>query len=390
MSTIPSPEAKAPPSRARKLIFPIVVLLLGASAFLGYRRWSATRPYEWSGTVEARTIDVGSRAGGRVEEVLVREGDHVEAGQVMLVLEPGDLEAQKLMAEAQLEQSQAAFDKLKSGSRPEEIEQAKARAGTAAASLAEAQHGARKEEIAGAKARLAAAQSTVDKAQLDTDRAHQLFAANAISRAEVDVAESSLRGSTAQRDAAQEAYNQLLHGVRSEEILQAQSRAQEASASAKLVEAGARVEDLRAAAATVKAAEGRRDQVAVMLDELTIKAARGARVETLDLRPGDIIAPSATAATLLEDDQLFVRIYVPETQVGHIHAGDEVPVFVDSFPDRPFKGTVEHIDMQGQYSPRNLQTADERANQVFAARIALRDDKAGLRAGMAAIIRIPK
>ena len=386
----PNPETKAPPSRARKLIFPIVLIALAATVFVGYRRWNAMRPFEWSGTVEARTIDVGSRAGGRVKEVLAHEGDHVEAGQVLLVLEPGDLEAQHLMAEAQLEQVEAALDKLKSGARPEEIEQAKARAGTAAASLAEAEHGARAEEIAGAKARLAAAQATLDKAQLDTDRAHKLYEAKAISRAEVDLAESGLRGATALRDASQETLNQLLHGVRREQIMQAQSRAQEATASAKLVEAGARVEDLRSAAALVKAAQGRRDQVKIMLDELTIKAARAARIETLDLRPGDILAPSATAAVLLEDDQLFVRIYVPETQIGHIHAGDEVPVSVDSFPDRAFKGVVEHIDMQGQYSPRNLQTADERANQVFAARVGLREGKDDLRAGMAAIIRVPK
>jgi len=127
-----------------------------------------------------------------------------------------------------------------------------------------------------------------------------------------------------------------------------------------------------------------------MLDELKIRSPRASQVETLDLRPGDIVAPNSTAAELLEDDQLYVRIYVPETQIGHIHAGDEVPVFVDSFPDRAFKGAVEHIDMQGQYSPRNLQTADERANQVFATRIGLTEVKNDLRAGMAAFIRVPQ
>ena len=109
-----------------------------------------------------------------------------------------------------------------------------------------------------------------------------------------------------------------------------------------------------------------------------------------DLRPGDLVSPSAPAATLLEEDQLYVRIYVPETHIGQIHSGQEVPVSVDSFKNRSFKGVVEHINSVGEYSPRNLQTADERADQVFAARIGLREGKEELRAGMAAFITVPK
>jgi multidrug resistance efflux pump len=127
-----------------------------------------------------------------------------------------------------------------------------------------------------------------------------------------------------------------------------------------------------------------------MIDELTIRAPRASRVESLDLRPGDILGPNATAATLVEDDQLYVRIYVPETQIGHIHPDQEVPVNVDSFPRRTFKGVVEHINSVGEYSPRNLQTADERADQVFATRIGLREGRDELRAGMAAFIHVAK
>jgi multidrug resistance efflux pump len=111
-------------------------------------------------------------------------------------------------------------------------------------------------------------------------------------------------------------------------------------------------------------------------------------VESLDLRPGDILPPNAPAVIVLENDQLFVRIYVPETRLGIIKVGQEVPVFVDSFPNEPFKGTIERISDVGEYSPRNLQTADERANQVFATRIGLRNGAERLRAGMAASIRV--
>jgi HlyD family secretion protein len=374
---------------ARRFV-PLGVLVALALGYGGYRLWDRTRPYEWSGTVEARTIAVGSRVGGRVKEVLAREGDRVDAGATLVTLEPGDLEAQRLIAQGDLEVAQANLEKLEKGARPEELDEARARTQTAMAALEETKTGARVEEIAGANARLVAAQVAVDKAKLDADRAHKLFDTQSIAQAQVDDADTSLHGAIAQRDAASQALDQLKNGSRREDIAQAQARAAEARASAKLVFAGSRVEDIKAAEGQVSAAQGRLDQVKTNLDELAIRAPRASRVESLDLRPGDILAPNGTAATLVEDDQLYVRIYVPETQLGHLHPDQEVPVSVDSFGDRTFKGVVEHINQVGEYSPRNLQTADERANQVFATRIGLREGRDDLRAGMAAFIHVPK
>jgi len=387
-AAVPDQDAKSRKSSRRLL--PLAVLALAIAAYGGYRAYQRTRPYEWSGTVEARTISVGSRTGGRVKDVLVREGDRVQAGQTIVVLEPGDLEATRQQIEAQLEQTQANLEKLEKGSRPEEIEEARAKAATAVAALKEAKRGARVEEIQGAKARLVALQVALDKAQLDADRAHRLGASGSISQAELDTADAVLRGAVAQRDNAKETLNELQNGEREEDIAQAAARAQEAQASAKLVVIGTRVEDLKAARATVDGVAAQLEQVRIKIDELAVKAPRPARVESLDLRPGDILAPNATAATLLEDDQLYVRIYVPETLVGHVRVGQQVPITVDSFPRRAFMGVVEHINSVGEYSPRNLQTADERADQVFGTRIGLREGKDDLRAGMAAFITVPR
>ena len=373
----------------KPLIFIVLAALL-AAGYLGYRHYQTAQAFEWSGTIEARTIAVGSRTGGRVKEVLAREGDRVKPGQPLVILEAGDLPAQKLIAQGLLGQAQANFDKLVKGARPEEIEQARARATTATAAFQETKAGARSEQIAAASARLSAAQAAVDKAKTDLDRAQRLLATGAISQAEVDNAETALRSTTAQRDAQKQTLDELTNGARKEDVEQAAARAREAQASARLVQAGSRVEDIKAAQGSVDAAKGRVDQIDVMLDELTIKAPVAARVEALDLRPGDLLAPSATASTLLEEDQLYVRIFVPETQIGRVAVGQEVPVSVDSFPDQRFKGVVEHINTVGEFSPRNLQTADERADQVFAARIGLREGKAKLRAGMSAFIRVQR
>jgi HlyD family secretion protein len=364
--------------------------VLALVAYLGWRTWDGTRPYEWSGTVEARTIDVGSRVGGRVKAVPAKEGDRIQAGQPLVELEVGDSLAQRLIAKGELDQASANLEKAKRGARPEEIEQANARAQTAVAALEETKVGARSEEIAGAAARLVAAQVAVDKAKLDADRARNLLSTQAISQAQFDDADIAYKSAIAQRDAAAQALDELKNGSRREDIAQAQARAAEARASARLVRAGSRVEDIEAAQAAVESAQGRLDQIDVMIGELVVRAPVAARVESLDLRPGDILAPNATAASLVEDDQLYVRIYVPETQIGHIHYGLEVPISVDSFQDRTFKGAVEYINKVGEYSPRNLQTADERANQVFATRVGIREGHDELRAGMAALIHVPK
>jgi len=375
-------------SRAR--FIPLAAIVALALGYAGYRLWAAHRPYEWSGTVEARTIAVGSRAGGRIKNVLVREGDHVKAGQPLVELEPADLPAQKLQAQGALEQAQATLEKLEKGARPEEIQQARARAADATAALAQTRTGARREQILGARARLAAQEAAVQKAELDAQRFRQLFARGAAARAELDNAETARQAAVAQRDALKQSLDELENGSRVEEVQQASARAAEARASEKLVLAGSRVEDIKAARGAVDAARGKLDAINTMIDELVIKAPRDCRVESLDLRPGDILSPNAPAATLLEDDQLYVRIYVPETEIGHIAVGQEVPITVDSFPGRRFRGKVEHINSVGEYSPRNLQTADERADQVFATRIGILDGRNELRAGMAAFITVKK
>ncbi len=359
-------------------------------AYGGYKIYLAKKPYEWSGTVEARTINVGSRTGGRVKEVLAREGESVQGAQPLVVFEPSDWPSQLMQAEAQLAQAEANLEKLEKGARPEEIEQARARALTARAALAQTVAGSRPEQIAAATARLSVQQVAVEKARLEAERMHKLDRAGAAVPADVENAEMALKMATAQRDATEQELEQLKNGSRREELDQAKARQMEQEASARLVTAGSRVEDIKAARAQVQGAQGRVDQIKVMLEELTVRAPLASRVEALDLRPGDIVAPNATVAVLLEEKELYVRIYVPETLLGHVQIGQNVDITVDSFPDEKFPGQVEHINSIGEYSPRNLQTADERADQVFATRIGLKGGFDRLRAGMAAFIKVPK
>jgi len=325
--------------RRRLVILLIVAVALGS--YVGFRIRRAHAPLEWSGTVEAHTIEVGSRVGGRVLEVHVREGDDVVAGQPLVTLEKGDLLAQRLIAEGQLAQAKSVLQKVASRTLPTP----------------------RRAELAGAEARLQAELALEAKARLDDERAQKLLHSGAGTRMDADNAALALRTASAQVAAQKAQKEMLLHGT---------------------------PEDVRSGEGMVDAAQGRLQQIDVMLDELVIRAPRAARVESLDLRPGDILAPNAPAARLLEPAELFVRIYVPETEIGRIHPGLEVPIFVDSFPGRAFRGRVESVASEGEFTPRNLQTADERADQVFASRVRIEEGADVLRAGMAAFVRVPR
>jgi len=319
----------------------LVIVALALGGYGVYRLRQARAPFEWSGTVEARTIEVGSRVGGRVEQVHVREGDMVAAGQAIVTLEKGDLPAQRLIAEGQLTQAESALEKVASRTLPT----------------------ARRAEIAEAQARLQAQEATLEKAKLDEARFRKLFTGGAGTRVDADNATLTARNADAQASALRAQLAALLHGT---------------------------PQDVKSAEGLVEAARGRVQQIDVMLAELAIRAPAAARVESLDLRPGDILAPNAPAARLLEPSELYVRIYVPETQIGHVHPGLEVPIAVDSFPKRSFRGRVESVAHEGEFTPRNLQTADERADQVFATRVRIEDGADVLRAGMAAMVRVPR
>ncbi|CAN5865210.1 efflux RND transporter periplasmic adaptor subunit [soil metagenome] len=347
----PAPTSKLKAALAKRAKM-LTVLAVGLITYGGYRFYEFRQPYEWSGTVEAKIVSVGSRTGGRVKEVLVTEGQDVKAGAILAILEPGEFEANKAIAEGELEAAEAAYEKLANGARPEELAQANAR-------VAEARAAAMKE---GGRA---------IQEQRDFSRAQTLFTGGAIS-----AAEHEMKGGAARMSLGAAA--------------QAGARAKEAEAALKLLTGGTRPEDLRVAKANVAVAKAKLASAVTNIGELAIRAPRDSRVESITVRPGDILGPNATAARVLERHELYVRIYVPETQIGKLRIGQEVPITVDSFSKRQFKGRVEHINEVGEFTPSRLVTTEDRANEVFGARVSLVEGTDDLKAGMAAFIHVPK
>ncbi len=326
--------------------------VIAGGAYLGYTIYQHRQPYEWSGSVEMRTVNVGSRSGGRVKSLLVREGQEVAPGDVLVVLEPGPLRAHKLIAEAEVHSAEAVTAKLENGARPEEVAQAMAKVAAARA-------------LAGQASGMATYESK------ELARTTALLSHGAVSAFDRD----------AVRSRAESANGSLA---------QAAARAKEEEAALRLLTSGTRLEDLRVARAQLEGAQARLALVNGQLEELNIRAPNRARVEAITVRPGDILRADARAVSLLEVGELYVRIYVPEPKLGNVRVGQEVPVSVDSFPHRTFRGRIDHINEVGEYTPNRLITTEERAEEFFAARVALLEGDTELKAGMAAFIHVKK
>jgi HlyD family secretion protein len=219
----------------------------------------------------------------------------------------------------------------------------------AKAQLEELIAGPRKEEIASAKADWEAQVSQLELARLERERAVTLFAEKTLSEAERDQAVS--RAATLEKSAAaaKSRYDLLLAGTRSEEIDRAKARLAE---------------------------------LETQLREMRVLAPTNCVLEVLSVKVGDVLPPNREVATLLLTEHLWVRVYVPQPWLGHIQLGEKARVKVDAFPEKEFTGIVEQIGRIAEFTPRNVQTPDERIKQVFGVKVRLPDPQ--LRAGMSA------
>jgi len=249
-------------------------------------------------------------------------------------------------------------DTLKTGQAIVELEATElaARRDAAAAVVAELEAGPRKEEVESARKTWESLVAELDWAKLEAERARELYATKTVPQSELDRTAIQERAAGKSADAARSRYDLLLSGTRPEQIAQAKARLAEIDA---------------------------------QLREMRIDAPGESVLEVLSVKVGDVLAPNREVATLLLPDPLWVRVYVPEPWLGHIKVGDEVTARVDSFPDRRFRGAVAQMARAAEFTPRNVQTAEERVKQVFGIKVRLDNREGLLRAGMSADVTFP-
>jgi HlyD family secretion protein len=285
-----------------------------------------------TGTIEAIQIDVSPKVTGRIVELAVREGQPVERGQLLVRLDAAELSAEVRRAEAALRTAQAHLADLLAGSRAQEIEQA--------------------------RANLRNATATRDWTQRELVRARELYGRDLIAAQEVDRAQQAYDVAVANEIAARERLS--------------------------LVQAGARPYEIDAARARVVEAREALALARSRLDETRLLSPVTGVVLRKNAELGETINLGVSILTLMDPTDMWVRVYVPETDIGRVRVGQAAHITVDSYPGRVFTGAVSEIASEAEFTPRNVQTKKERVNLVFRVKIAVRDAAGVLKPGMPA------
>ena len=326
------------------------ILLVFVIAVVGFTEKPPENEIRASGHVEATDVRLAPEVGGRIVLLTVKEGDRVEAGALILRLDGRDHELAVQRAKADQSQAEAQLRLLQAGSRREDISQAHAQAQAV------------RDELAAARAEL-------EGAEADLQRFDALLRANAGSRKQRDDAAT-------QRDVARERVRAI------------ESRLRAAEATVAGLKAGARPQEIEAARARVEAAAA---QVAVSQEAVadTSLAAPIAGVVTEKLvEVGEVIAPRAPVVVISDLVAVWADVFVPEPAVPRIKLGQQATVFTDA-GGSGLTGTVSYISPKAEFTPRNVQTSEERSKLVYRVRVSV-DNKDGiLKQGMPVEAVIP-
>lgn len=296
-----------------------------------------------SGHVEATEVRLAPEVGGRVVELPVREGDRVEIGALIVRLDGRDMELaiQRAKAERQLAQAQLAL--LQAGSRPEDVRQAEAQAQTA------------RDEVSATRAELAAAEQ-------DLQRFEALLAANA--------------GSQKQRDDAA-----TRRDVARERLQAAESRVRAAEQGTARLRAGARPQEIEAARARVAASTAQVAAVEESLQDATVRSPVAGVVTEKLAEIGEVIAPRMPVVVVTDLANAWADVFVPEPVVPRLRLKQPAAVFTDA-GGSSIPGTISYIAPRAEFTPRNVQTAEERSKLVYRIRIAVDNKEGVLKQGM--------
>ncbi|MBN8560355.1 MAG: efflux RND transporter periplasmic adaptor subunit [Leptolyngbya sp. UWPOB_LEPTO1] len=336
-----------------------------------------------NGTVQpAQSVNVSPKSSGVLKQLLVKEGDQVEAGQVLAYMDDSNFQGQLMQAQAQVASAQANVTKLESGNRPQEIAQAEAQLAAAQANLDKLVAGNRPQEIAQSRSQLAAAEANLQQAELNFNQNQRLFGSGALSQREFDTSRTALATARAQVEQAKQATNLQQTGTRPEDIEAARAQVDQLKQALSLQKEGARSEDIETARAQLMNAQGQLKTVQTQINDTIIRAPFRGVVTRKFADPGSFVTPttsssdvsSATSSSILAlaaTNQIVAK--VPETSIPRIKVGQTVTIEADAFPGKSFKGTVVQV--------ANQSTVDQNVTN-FEVKSAIDDRDNQLQAGM--------
>jgi len=376
-----------------------VLVFIGILAFLGVRG-DGGRPGSimMSGNFEIDEIMLSFRVPGQIVERPVNEGQTLASGTLIARLDSEEFRLAVARAAATLESDRAALAELENGSRAEEKAQALAQLQQACLMLQQLENGARPQEKDSARAAMRQAEAALAKQKAlleesvrDEKRFSALFAENAISekdyqaaRTRADSARAALRETQARLESARQALSLTDAGPRNEEIARARASVQVASAAADLVLAGPRSERILREKARVAASEAALQQAELAMQYSSLLAPADGTILTVAAEPGEYMRTGQTVVTMGNLDRVFLRAYVNEKRLGQIKLGQTVKVMTDSFPGETFIGRIVFISDEAEFTPKSVQTHEERVKLVYRIKIAVDNSDRRFKPGMPA------
>jgi HlyD family secretion protein len=322
-------------STRRLLVLPLLLFSVACNR-------GASTASRATGYVEATEVRVAAEVGGRLLEVKVAEGDRVNAGDLVARIDAADTDLALRRAAAERDQAEAQLALLRAGSRPEDIRQASA-------------------QVQSAQADVRGAQAELDAAAADLDRFEGLLRANA--------------GSVKQRDDARTRKEVATARVRA-----AQERAHAASDTLARLKAGARPQEITAAAARVAAVDAQIAALQKNSTDAVVKAPVGGIVTSKLLDAGEMAAPRAAIVVITDLDHAWANIYVDERLVPTLKIGQPATILTDA--GQRLSGTITFISPKAEFTPRNVQTADERSKLVYRVKVTAANRDGILKPGM--------
>jgi HlyD family secretion protein len=285
-----------------------------------------------SGTIEATEVNVASKAGGEVLEIPVGEGSRVQKGELLAQVDHSTLDLQLAQARAGVSMAEAQLQLLLKGARIEDIQQA--------------QEG------------LIQAEENLRLAKEDAERMKELFASGSATQKQRDDAAARYVVSQAQYNSAAQALKKIENLARPEEVQSAKAKLDQAAIAVQLLEKSVR--------------------------DASITSPLDALVTQKLVETGELVAPGTTVFVLADLSRVELEVYVPEPDLSRVSLGQEVEVRIDGPPPNSFPGRVSYISSVAEFTPKNIQTREERVKLVFGVKIQIDNPQGILKPGMPA------
>lgn len=313
------------------LRFLIIFVVLSGLAWYGWNLMNQTEPANvYSGWLEGEEYRVSAEVAGKVTKMLVKEGQDVKANQPLVKLDDQSAQIQLRQAQANFSSAEAKSGDVRAGSRPQQIAQA------------QAQLKALEESLSGA-------QDSLNRAREIRQKDEQLAAQGGVTPDQLDQAKTA-------ESTAQATVNSL------------KSQVQAALEQVRLLKAGATGYSISAASAQAQAALEQVKLAQVQAAKYTLTAPAAGRIDQIVLNQGEYASPGATLIKLVDTRNLTVTIYIPESQLNTVHVGQKVRIRDENGPaEQP--GSITFIAAEGEFTPKNIQTREQRAAQVFAVKV---------------------